>query len=304
VYGAAAANLAIAAIKFVAAAITGSSAMMSEGIHSLVDTGNQGLLLLGIRNSRRPPDPRHPFGHGKELYFWSLVVAILLFGLGGGMSFYEGVTHLQHPTPLRDPTANYVVLGFAMAFETVSFAIAWRELGAARGQPLWAAVRGSKDPAVFVVVLEDAAALAGLVVAFLGVFLGHRLRNETADAIASMVIGLILCAVAVFLVYETKGLLVGESARAEVVSGVRELVARDAAVEAVAHPLTMHLGPEEVLLNLEVRFRHHLSAAEVAGAVQRLEARIRQQHPEIKRIFIEAHGLVRAGEPGAPAAAG
>jgi cation diffusion facilitator family transporter len=294
VYAALGANLLIAATKFVAAGMTGSSAMLSEGVHSLVDTGNQALLLLGIYQGRQPPDETHPFGYGKALYFWALIVAIILFGVGGGISFYEGLVHLRHPTPLEDPTVNYVVLGLAASFETVAFTIALRALlSARRGQPLWQAVRQSKDPAVFVVLFEDAAALAGLLVAFLGVFLGHRLGNPALDGVASLVIGVILAAVAGFLARESKGLIVGESADLDTLRSIRRLVESDPAVAAAGPPLTMHLGPDQVLLTLEVEFRPELQPGEVPGAIQRLEQAIRARHPVVHRIFIEAAGIRR-----------
>lgn len=292
VYGAIAANFIIALTKFSAAFLTGSSAMLSEGIHSLVDTGNQLLILLGIRRSKKPADNRHPFGYGKELYFWSLIVAMLLFGLGGGMSFYEGIKHIQHPGPLTDPTWNYVVLAIAVVVEGIAWWIALRELLKTRGKKsLWHALRASKDPAVYTVLAEDTAAILGLFVAFLGVFLGHRFDNPYFDGGASIVIGVILTAVAVFLAYESKGLLVGESADELVIEHIRRLVTAEPGVERVGAPLTMHFSPDQVLLNLDVQFRRDLPASEVMSAVDRIEQAIRKEHPQIKRIFIEAEAL-------------
>jgi cation diffusion facilitator family transporter len=297
VYGAMAANLAIAATKFVAAFWTGSSAMLSEGIHSVVDTGNEVLLLLGVHRSHKPPDDLHPFGHGKELYFWSLVVAILIFGVGGGMAVYEGITHVLHPAPLEDPTANYIVLGVAFVAESLSLSIALKEVWAAKGtRSLWQAVHTSKNPAVFVVLVEDSAALAGLVVAFCGVFFGHLFHVPVLDGIASLVIGSILAIVAIFLAYESKGLLVGESAAPEIVQSVQRLATGDPAVEQIQRPLTMHFGPRDVLLTMAIQFRRGLSGAEVVAAVDRLEQAIRAAHPSITRIFIEAEAL-RGAEP-------
>src|SRR6266478_7681458 len=199
IFAAIAGNLAIAATKLVAAFFTGSSAMLSEGIHSLVDTGNGGLLLLGFRKSRKPPDANHPFGHGKELYFWSLVVAILIFALGGGMSVYEGATHLTHPHAY-DPTWNYIVLGFALVFEGFSFYFAYKAFRSEMGRAgILATIRASKDPTTFTVLFEDTAALLGLIVAFLGIYLGHLLNNPYLDGVASIIIGVILAAVAGFL---------------------------------------------------------------------------------------------------------
>jgi cation diffusion facilitator family transporter len=290
VYGAMAANLAIAVVKFVAALITSSSAMLSEGIHSLVDTGNQVLLLLGLRKGEKPPDETHPFGHGMELYFWTLIVAMVLFGLGGGMSVYEGITHIQHPTKLEDATVNYIVLGVAAIFDGTALAIATKELLATRkeGESIVQTIRNSKDPSVFVVVFEDSAALLGLTVAFLGVFLGHQFNNPLFDGIASIIIGLILATVAIALAAETKGLLLGESVGKDTLQSICTLVERDSAVEHVQRPLTMYFGPHNVLLNLNVQFKQGLSSDEVTAAVDRIEQSIREKHPNITNIFIEA----------------
>ncbi|MBL8659295.1 MAG: cation diffusion facilitator family transporter [Rhodospirillales bacterium] len=292
IFAALGANLAIAASKFVAAAFTGSSAMLSEGIHSIVDTGNQGLLLLGLRRSRRPADAAHPFGYGKELYFWTLIVAILIFAVGGGMSFYEGIAHLRHPRPITDPTWNYAVLGAAILFEGFSWTVALRELLAQRGEKsVWEAIHSSEDPTLFTVLLEDSAALLGLLVALVGIYLGQRLDNPYLDGSASIVIGVILGVVAIFLAYESKGLLIGEGADPVVQADIRALVAADRDVEEALPPLTMHFGPHEIMLALNVRFRPDLSANAVATAVDRLEARIREAHPDIRRIFVEAKAV-------------
>jgi cation diffusion facilitator family transporter len=305
IYGAMGANLLIAVTKFVAAGFTGSSAMLSEGIHSTVDTGNQLLLLLGLKKSRKPPDANHPFGHGKELYFWSLIVAVALFGIGGGMSVYEGITHLIHPNPLEDPTWNYATLGLAFVFESVSWWIALKELREQIGDKgLWRSLRRSKDPSVVTVFFEDSAALAGLIVAFLGVFLGHRLNSPTADGVASIAIGLILAAVAVFLVRESKGLLLGESADPAVVRDIHDMARSLPAVADVRYPLTMHFGPEEVLLNLEIDFRPGLPPGEITQAINRLEREIQEKHPQFKRIFIEARALQGQPRPAEAHAAG
>ncbi len=291
VLGALAANLLIAAAKFTAAAVTGSSAMLSEGIHSLADTGNEGLLLLGVAKSRRPADDDHPFGHGKELYFWSLIVAIVLFGVGGGMSIYEGITHIQHPRTIEDPTANYVVLGLAFVFEGVSWTIAARQLRrgqAPRRRRLWAAFRASKDPSAFVVLGEDTAALLGIAVAFLGVLLGHALRNPYFDGAASIAIGLILCAISLFLAYESKGLLIGEGFGREALEEICAIAGRDPAVRRCRRPLTMFMAPREVLLNLDIEFAADLPSEAMTEAIARIEAAIRERRPEITRIFIEA----------------
>jgi len=291
IFAAIAGNLAIAATKLIAAYVTGSSAMLSEGIHSLVDTGNGGLLLLGLHKSRKPADVNHPFGHGKELYFWSLVVAILIFALGGGMSVYEGITHLAH-AHAYDPTWNYVVLGFAFVFESVSFYFAYKAFrGEMNGQGVLATIRASKDPTTFTVLFEDTAALLGLIVAFIGIFLGQQLKNPYLDGVASIVIGAILAVVAGFLAYESKGLLIGEGVDPKTLASIRSLARDDAAVAEVKKSLTMHFGPQDVLLTLDIRFKKHLTAAKITAAVDRLEQKIREQHPEIRHIFIEAKSL-------------
>src|SRR5690348_2406329 len=213
IYSALIANFLIAATKFVAALITGSSAMISEGIHSLVDTANEFLLLLGLRKSRQKADARRPFGYGKELYFWSFIVSILIFSVGGGISFYEGISHLQHPERIKDPMWNYIVLGFAFLFDGISFIISLRNFNKYRGdQPFWASIKKSKDPSTFVVLFEDAADVLGLIVAFSGVYLGHAYSNPYYDGIASIVIGVLLTAVSVILTRESRSLLMGEPA--------------------------------------------------------------------------------------------
>lgn len=297
VYAAIVGNLAIAIAKFLAAGVTGSSAMLSEGIHSLVDTSNGGLLLLGIRQSQKPPNASHPFGHGKELYFWTLVVAFLIFGVGGGVSAYEGIRHLMHPRPLEDPTWSYVVLGMAAVFEAIVLGIAIHAFRAAKGtNSTWREIRTSKDPTTFVVMFEDAAALLGLVVAFVGIYLGHRFNNPYFDGAASLVIGVLLMAVATFLGFESKGLLIGEGASAQTLTRLSVLAEADPDVREVKSLLTMYFGPHTVLLTLEVVFAAGLPAQLRAAAVARLEERVRSHDPDIKYIFIEARSVTVGSE--------
>lgn len=292
IFSAIAANLAIAITKFIAASITGSSAMLSEGIHSVVDTGNEFVLLYGIRRSQRPPDENHPFGHGQELYFWTLVVAILVFAIGGGMSIYEGITHLIHPHPIENPTWNYIVLGFAIVFEGFSWTVALKEfLPSVGDRTIWQAIRASKDPTIFTVLFEDSAALLGLLVAFLGVFLGHLFGNPYLDGTASIVIGIILAIVAIILARESRGLLVGEGADAATVQHLRSLVLADPAVDTVLKLLTLYFGPHEVLLNIEIQFHQDLSVDEFVQAIDRIESAIQNHYPDIRNIFIEAKSL-------------
>jgi cation diffusion facilitator family transporter len=285
-------NLAIAVTKFVAAAVTGSSAMLSEAIHSLVDTGNGGLMLLGVRKSRKPPDADHPFGHGRELYFWTLIVAILIFAVGGGMSAYEGITHLSQPSLPGKPGWSYAVLGFAFVFEGTSWFFGWKAFRAEQGsRGVLETIHDTKDPTSFSVLLEDSAALLGLVVAFLGIFLGRLLGMPYLDGAASIVIGLLLCGVAMVMVYESKGLLIGEGLDREALKSLRAVVEADPAVERVDHLHTLYLGAHEVLLTIEIRFRSTISALEVRESAARLRRAIQAQHPDVTRIFFGAESI-------------
>ena len=292
IYGAIAANMAIAASKFVAAAFTGSSAMLSEGIHSLVDSGNGLLILHGVRQAEKPADKRHPFGRSKELYFWALIVAILVFSVGGGMSFYEGIEHLKHPAPITDPTWNYWVLGLSLVFEGVSCFLAFKAFNAGRGDAgFWETLGRSKDPAVFAILLEDLAALLGLVIALAGVYFGHLLNNPYLDGAASVAIGVLLVLVALFLIYKTKRLLVGTGVDDETVDAIEALVRAQPNIDQVGPPLTSYLGPTDVILALDVEFAHHLTANDIEQAIDRLQDVIRAKYPEMKRIFVEAKSL-------------
>src|SRR5215204_4058780 len=269
IYAAIAGNMAIAVTKFVAAAFTGSSAMLSEAIHSVVDTGNGWLILLGVRKSRKPPDSDHPFGHGHELYFWTLIVGVLIFAVGGGMSVYEGTTWL----------------------------FGWKAFKAERGSKgVVQTIHETKDPSSFTVLLEDSAALLGLLFAFLGIYLGTQLRLPYLDGVASVLIGLLLCGVAVLMVYESKGLLIGEGLDRESLKSIRALVEADPAVEYVGHLHTMYLGAHEVLLTIELRFHGDITALEVRQAARRLRETIQSQHPDVSRIFFGAEALSEEGD--------
>lgn len=288
IYSALIANLLIAVTKFIASAFTGSSAMISEGIHSLVDTSNEVLLLWGIRSSKRPADEKRPFGYGKELYFWSFIVSIMIFGIGGGISFYEGITHIQHPVVIEKPAWNYAVLGIAFLFDGISFITALKEFNRQRkGEPFWRAVRGSKDPSTFVVLFEDAADVLGLAVAFLGVLLGHLYSNPYFDGAASIIIGCILTAISVLLASESRSLLMGESADRAVLQSVIRITESDPLVSKAERPLSMYLAPEEIILLLVVSFKTNSSGPEITAAVARIKAGIHHEFPSIKQIFIE-----------------
>ena len=289
IYAALIGNALVAITKFVAASITGSSAMLSEGIHSVVDTGNQLLLLLGLHKAKKPADERFPFGHGKEVYFWSFVVAILIFAVGAGVSVYEGIIHLMHPAPIASPYVNYIVLALAMLFEGAALYFALTEFSRTKGK--WSyleAVQKGKDPTGFVVLFEDSAAMLGLLVAFLGVFLTQVTGNLLFDGLASIVIGLILGGTAVWLAYETKGLLIGESANLKVVKEIRAIVGSLPQVEHVNEVLTMHMGPKFILANLSIDFKDDLTAVEIEAAISRMDVQIKQACPDVQRVFIEA----------------
>lgn len=304
IYAAIIGNFAIAVTKFLGAAVSGSSAMFAEGIHSLVDTGNGGLLLLGIRRSKRPPDEKHPYGYGKSLYFYTLIVAVLIFGLGGGISLYEGILHTLDPghggptgasvfgITIGGLTLNTIVLVSAIIFEAWAFRTAWVEFGKARGdRGLFEAIRSSKDPTTFTVLFEDSAAMAGLVVALISVHLTEALHMPIIDGIGSIIIGLILCAVASFLLWESKKLLLGEAAAPQLRASLRRTADGDPDVEEVMRTLTMHMGPNALVLNMDLKFREALSAGQIASAVDRIERTIRENHPEVRFIFIEAQNL-------------
>jgi len=282
-------NLGIAVAKFGAWSVTGSSAMLSEAIHSLVDTGNQWLLLHGSRRARRPADAAHPFGYGMEVYFWTFVVAMLVFALGAGLSIYEGIKRIRDPQPLADPTINYIVLGIAVLFEAGAWTIAFREFNRRRGRfGVFAEVLRSKDPTIFTVLFEDSAALLGIVVAASAIFLAGALDMPVLDGVGSLVIGLILAGTAVLLASESKGLLIGEAAHPETVRAIRGLIETDPRIVRTNEVLTMHLGPNDVLVNLSLDFADNLSAGEVERAITEMEERIRERHREVNRVFIEA----------------
>lgn len=293
IIGALVANLAIAISKFAGAAITGSSVMIAEGIHSVVDTGNQWLLFLGIRKSRKEPDKEHPFGYGKEFYFWTLIVAILLFSLGGGMSFYEGIVHIKNPEPIGKPLVNYIILGFGLIFESASWFLGYMKLKEGkyvRGRSLFNAIHSSKDPSVFVIIFEDTAAIMGLVIALAGVFLSTYFNNPVYDGIASLIIGIILATVAFLLAGESRSLLIGESAYKSLIDEISKIINDDPNVISSNPPMTMHFGPEEILLALEVEFRK-AEPGDIERDIEELERKIKDSYPEIKKIFIEARSL-------------
>ncbi len=292
IYAALFANAMIAVAKLAASIFTGSSAMLSEAIHSAVDTGNQGLLLYGNRRAAKPADAQHPFGYGMELYFWTFVVAILIFAGGAGVSIYEGIEKIKDPHEVSNVLINYVVLGFAMVFEIFAWVVAYKEFRRTNtGTGLIAAVRQSKDPTVFTILFEDTAAVLGLLIAFVGLYLADTLNMPILDGVASVGIGIVLAITAFLLAYECKGLLIGEGAAPAVVKGIGEIVDADPRIKQTNEMLTLHFGPVDVLLNLSLDFVDEIDANDVEAAISELEASIKQQFPEIARIFIEAQSV-------------
>ena len=289
IYAALIGNSLVAVTKFIAAALTGSSAMVSEGIHSVVDTGNQVLLLFGLSRAKKPPDEQFPFGHGKEIYFWAFIVAILLFAIGSGISMYEGIKHLIDPRPIVNPIINYIVLGIACVFEGAALYVAVREFNVTRGsRPFIQAVKEAKDPSIFVVLFEDSAALAGLLTAFVGILLVDVTGILYFDGIASVMIGLILGGTAAWLAFETKGLLIGEAAEPVIVDSIGKLAESIPEVEHLNEVLTMHMGPDYILVNLSLDFRNDVPAGTVESIIARLDTEIKTTHPLVKRVFVEA----------------
>jgi len=282
-----AANLGIAASKFVAAAMTGSSAMLTEGVHSVVDSVNQVLLLYGRARASRPPDTIHPFGYGRELYFWSFVVAVLVFALGAGVSVYEGILHIQHPEPATDPKIAFIVLAVAMALEGYSTLEAKKDFDTGnKGLSFLQAIRHSKDAPTIVVLLENAGALAGLGIAALGLTLSLITHNPFWDGLASVLIGLVLGVLAMLLLYEAKSLLIGEAADPVLVAAIRQRTAAQPGIVAVHEVLTAHLSPDSVTAIISADFDDAISARDVENAVLAIEQALAADHPELKRIYV------------------
>ena len=293
IYAALAGNSLIAVTKFGAAAYTGSAAMLSEGIHSLVDTGNQILLLFGIKQATKPADSEFPFGHGKEIYFWCFIVAMLIFALGGTASIYQGVQHLSATEPISNILVNYVVLGFALVFELAALWVAFKEFDKSRGdKSIVAAVKDGKDPTLFVVVFEDTAATLGLFIAVLGLVMYQVTGNMIFDSIASIAIGVVLIVTAFWLAVESKGLLIGESASLEVRDAIEQIFNQEKRIIVINEVATLHMGPDFIVVTASVDFIDDLSSADLEAAVTELSGKIKAADVRIKRVFIEAerHG--------------
>ena len=288
VYAALLGNLAIALVKFVAAYITNSSAMLSEAIHSVVDTLNEILLLYGMKKSQQPANVRHPFGYGRELYFWAFIVALMVFALGAVVSIYQGIQHVRHPEEMLNPTLNYIVLTIAIVCEGISWFVALKAFRKIKGQQgYFEAFRRSKDPTTFTVLFEDTAALCGLFIALIGIYLAHALNIPELDGVASILIGVVLAISAILLARETKGLLLGESADPQLRNNILMIAQEDHAVLSANGVLTEQMGAHQVLASLSLEFEDNLSSDEIEACVNRIEAKIKQIHPEIVALFIK-----------------
>jgi cation diffusion facilitator family transporter len=288
VYAALAGNLLVAGTKTVAAVWTGSSAMVSEAVHSFVDSGNEVLLLYGMHRAARPPDREHPVGHGRELYFWSFIVALLVFALGAGVSLYEGVLHISHPEPITRPRVSYLVLALAAVFEGGSWIVSVRQFNAARGtRGFYEAFRRSKDPPSFLVLFEDSAALVGIAIAAAGTFAAVQLHQPVYDGVASILIGLLLAGVAILLAQESKSLLIGEPADRRLAESVLRIAGGTPGVARANGVLTFQLAPDQILLALSLEFNDDLRTPEIEAAVVELERRIREAHPEVVTVFVK-----------------
>jgi cation diffusion facilitator family transporter len=288
VYAALAGNLAIAVTKFGAAWFTGSSAMLSEAVHSLVDTINEVLLLYGLYRAEKRPDSEHPLGYGRELYFWSFIVALLVFAFGAGVALYEGIAHIMAPAPIEHAFVSYIVLGLSFVFEGASWRVAVKEFRAAKGElSYFQAFRCSKDPTTFTVLFEDTAALVGLAIALAGILASQLLHLPQLDGVASISIAVVLAISSMFLARETKALLIGESALPRVRASILAIAGADPAIRKANGVLTVQLGPDQVVAALSAEFEDHLKTPEIEACVNRVEAAIKQAHPEITILFVK-----------------
>jgi cation diffusion facilitator family transporter len=288
VYAALVASVLIAISKFAAAVFTGSSAMIAEGVHSMVDGSVEVLLLYGIRRAARPPDETHPLGHGRELYFWSFVVSVLIFALGAGVSVYEGILHILSPHPMENVNANYLVLGLSALFDGISWTFAVRQFNRERGSRSYVeAIRESKDPMTFTVLVGGFAALVGIAIALAGIFAAATLGHPEIDGIASIGVGLLLAATAIFLARESKNLLIGEPALPHVREDILRIAGADPAILKANGLITTQLGPDQIVAALSAEFADHLSADDIEQCVERLEAKIAEAHPEVTTLFVK-----------------
>ncbi len=288
IYSALAANLLIAITKFIAGAFTNSSSMISEGIHSTVDTTNQLLLLYGLKRSKKVADQAHPFGYGKELYFWSFVVSILIFGLGGALSIFQGIAHIREPELMKDPTWNYVVLVLSLIFEGTSLFIAVKEFNKTRnGVGWWDAIIKSKDPSSFLVVFEDGAAVVGLIIVMILMGISHTLQIPELDGLASVLVGCLLVFVSLILARESRSLLMGEGLAPETRQQIAQLAENDPMVRKVKNILSTYQSPEEVVLMLILDFEDHLETDEITGAIERIRESIKNEFQLVRFVIIQ-----------------
>ncbi|MFL6576661.1 MAG: cation diffusion facilitator family transporter [Povalibacter sp.] len=288
VYAALLGNLLIAATKFAAALWTGSSAMLSEAVHSTVDTSNELLLLYGMHRSRAPADPAHPFGHGRELYFWSFIVALMVFGLGAGVSFYEGITHIRHPEPVQNPLVNYIVLGLSFVFEFGSWLVARNEFRAAKGRLGYVEAIGVvKDPTTFTVLFEDSAALIGLLIAFIGVSAAQIFNNPVLDGVASLGIAAVLGTTGIVLAHRTKQLLLGETADPELQRSILTIASQQTGIARANGVITTHFSPDQIVASISVEFDDAFTAPQIEDSVNRLEKALKAAHPEITTLLVK-----------------
>ncbi|MES2265259.1 MAG: cation diffusion facilitator family transporter [Bacteroidota bacterium] len=294
IYSALAANLLIAVTKFIAGGFTNSSSMISEGIHSMVDTVNQVLLLYGLKRSHKKPDISHPFGYGRELYFWSFIVSILIFGLGGGISIYQGVNHIIKPEELGDPFWNYIVLASSFVFEGASLVIAIKEFNQVRnGQSWWSAIIKSKDPSSFLVLFEDGAAVLGLTIVFVFMLIGHNYNMPYMDGIASVLVGLLLVFVSAILARESRSLLMGEGIARDTQHKIRVLAEQDEAVIRVVNVLSTYQAPDDVILMLIVEFNPDIDTEDITASIERVRLAIKTAFPLIKLVFVQPQTYTR-----------
>lgn len=300
IYGAIIANTAIAISKFIAAFFTGSASMLSEGIHSLVDTGNGALLLLGIRKSKKPADAQHPYGYGNEVYFWSFIVAVLIFALGGGIALFEGIEAVLHPKPEVNREYivwNYAVLIFALIFEGSALMVALKQFNATRGDnSFYQALRDSKDTSTAAIVIEDSAALIGLGIALIAVFAADMTGNVYFDGLGSIFIGLLLVSVSLFFAVECKDLLIGEGLMQADLKKITTILDEEPEIDIYKRPLSLYFGPNEVLVNLDVRFKRGMTSSQIEMAIDRVESKIKKAIPAVNRIFIEAETVKTAAQ--------
>lgn len=298
IYSALAANLLIALTKFIAGFFSNSAAMIAEGVHSVVDTANQVLLLFGLRQSRKKPDATHPFGYGKELYFYSFIVSILIFGLGGGVSMFQGIYHIIHPDVLGIPKWNYIVLGISVIFEGSSLVIAAKEFNKLRGDNTWwQAITKSKDPSTFLVLFEDSAAVIGLFIVAICMYLGHTYHINYMDGLASLLVGILLICVSLILARESRSLLMGEGIGSTTKKRITEIVEQDQDVLKLMHILSTYQSPSEIVLMLIIAFKKNLDTAGINEAISRVRNIVKDEYNLVHFVIIQPEIYMEKVDP-------